>query len=214
MYIYHFISTSTKRSQSNRKQFVLSQCCWFTVGFQKAENWLWMWKKSDLRCLKAPQEGCVSFLGCKHQAPMTALRSPNDPARSRAHLTLLTAPDIAQTYPGTQCLPQRGCRSPQSRTTLPTGPAKPDPPGGWCSDVPEARSWSWPRCPLACLSWMWGQAQAGRSSETPFCPHTTNLASLKTSWWELRAWYPIAQWFLLPTKAWFYLYLCMGMGHF
>lgn len=114
-----------------------------------------MWKKSDLRCLKATQEGCLSLLGCKHQAPMTALRSPNDPAHSRAHLTLLTAPDLVQTYPGTQCLPQRGCRIPQSHTALPMGPAKPDPPGADAQMCLKPGAGAAPGVPLPALSWTW-----------------------------------------------------------
>lgn len=89
------------------------------TGFQKAENWLWMWKRRDLGWLKAFQEGCLSLLGCKPQVHLTAFRSPNDPAHSMAHSTLPTAPDTTA-GPGTWCLPQRGFRIP---SPIPHNPA-------------------------------------------------------------------------------------------
>lgn len=204
MYINLFISTSANLIQSNWKQLVLLQYCWFIVGFQKAEDCLWMWKTSDLRWLKAIQEGCLSLLGCKHQVHLAALGSPTDPAHSRAHPTLPTAQTISA------CPREAAGFHLQSHTTLPMGCIEPDPPGGWCTSGRCAwgQGLGLPQVsPCLPCPGCGGQALAGRSSETPCCPQTRSFPSLKTSWQESSHMVPQSSMktcFLLPTKAWFY----------
>lgn len=143
-----------------------------------------MWKTSDLGWLKAIQDGCLSLPWLDSGALMTQPTPGLIPPCPQLQTQLSACPREAAGF------------HLQSHTTLPMGCAKPDPSVGWCSgDVPEARSWSCPRCPLACPVMDVGVGLWLAGPQRPLtAPRPETFHPLKLPDRILLAWYLIVQW--------------------